>query len=75
MFPLILRFCFSLELGLVFLFWVFNGILVFVCLSYLKVPPLLPSPRRELTFSGQNESRVLLMVELRYCLNMVTRQE
>ena len=34
MFPLILSFCFSIELGLIFQVWVFSRISVFACLAY-----------------------------------------
>ena len=59
LFLLTLRFCFSLALRLIFLFWVFNRIsylflLVSTFRSFLEFPP--PS-RRASTFSGQNESR------------------
>ena len=54
-----LRFCFSLELRLIFLFWVFNRIsylfsLVSTFRNFLEFPP---PPSKALTFSGQNESQ------------------
>ena len=75
LFPLILRSCFSLELGFIFHVWVFNRILVFPCLNYSKFLRVPPSPQVGVNLFWSAWITGLLMVELRYCLNTVTRQE
>ena len=67
LFPLILRFCFCLELSLIFLFLVFKRILVFACLNYstfMKCPSAFRSTAfqwwQDELFKSTDNTRVLL---------------